>query len=182
MPKKKANEGQRVELNGPLAGSWVELDPDKLTIRLLRDVQSGQVAQVVEAISGCLVDGELPHGADVEGVLDLTGPQFQSLAEAIAGPTRSQIAAKGVREVGPGHGSGAGPGTRRDVPCRADLPGVPCIQVSRTPPPAGGRTYADDAVDGRGSQGAGMISARNVTVGLICCGGANPSWRHDHGR
>lgn len=81
----KASEPLRIELDGALAGHYLQVDPDGVTLGLLEDVQSGRIADVLDGLATCIVGGDLPHGTDRAGLRKLTLPQFGSVAAGLAG-------------------------------------------------------------------------------------------------
>ena len=71
-------------LGGPLQGSWIKVDPARLTMGLLED-RHGTWGQFLDSIAGCLVDGDL-KGGDVnrDALRALTLPEFAQISNAVA--------------------------------------------------------------------------------------------------
>jgi hypothetical protein len=80
-----AKDTVRVELNAPLAGKHVVLDPDELTFGLIEDLQSGQAAAMLDGLAAAIVGGDLPKGTDRVGLRRLTPEQAKALVEGVTG-------------------------------------------------------------------------------------------------
>lgn len=74
---------RRVDLNGPLAGSYVMVDDDRLTFGLLEDFQSQKVGLILDALAQLIVDGSLPHGTSREGLRALTISQAKEITDRV---------------------------------------------------------------------------------------------------
>lgn len=73
----------RVELEGALAGHHVLLDPDALTWGMLEDLESGKHLRMIDAVVGCLVGGDLPHGTDRDGLRKLKVAEVPALMKGV---------------------------------------------------------------------------------------------------
>ena len=74
----------RRELGGELEGCWIGIDPAKLTMGLLEDLYAADPKQLLDSVSSCLADGELPHGLGRDGLRALTRSQFAEISNAVA--------------------------------------------------------------------------------------------------
>ena len=79
-----ANGLLRRNLGGELEGCWIGIDPAKLTMGLLEDLYGADPKQLIDSVSGCLADGDLPHGISRDGLRTLTRPQFAEISNAVA--------------------------------------------------------------------------------------------------
>lgn len=68
----------RIDLEGALAGHYVLLAEDELTVGLLEDIQSPRWAATLDSLAACVVGGDLPGGCDRAGLRRL------KLAELLA--------------------------------------------------------------------------------------------------
>ncbi len=87
MPEKSNKDGSelRRDLEGALNGHHIiVVNPDALTIGLLEDMQSGNIALLIDAVERCVAGGDLPHGNDREGIRKLNGAEFGSLSRAVS--------------------------------------------------------------------------------------------------
>lgn len=73
----------RVDLSGALAGFHLLLDPDGLTFGFLEDLQGDKARDVLNALSSCIVGGELPKGTDRAGLRALKHPEIIAVMEGI---------------------------------------------------------------------------------------------------
>lgn len=73
----------RVDLAGALEGHHVLLDPDALTWGMLEDLESGKHRQMIDAVAGCLVGGDLPKGTDREGMRKLRAAEVADLMKGV---------------------------------------------------------------------------------------------------
>lgn len=75
-------EPLKIQLKGSLEGVEVLLNPEELTIGFLEDIQSAEVAPILDAISRVIIGG-LPTGDGRQGLRKLTPAQFAALIEGI---------------------------------------------------------------------------------------------------
>jgi len=76
-------EPVRVELDGPLEGHHVLIDPDALTWGVLEDLESGKHARMLDAVAGALVGGDLPTGTDRDGLRRLKAGDVPALMRGV---------------------------------------------------------------------------------------------------
>lgn len=77
------SEPIRIDLEGALAGHHILLDPDALTWGMLEDMESGKHAAMIDAVSRCIVGGDLLHGTDRDGIRRLRPAQVTALIEGV---------------------------------------------------------------------------------------------------
>ena len=99
---------QRVELTtGELAGRHVVVARKRLTGGFLEDMQSGEAALILDALSRAIVGGDLPGWTDPEKLREtlreLPVDELGIVAEAVAGCVKvPKRGAEGIRQVGRG--------------------------------------------------------------------------------
>ena len=74
----------RIDLEGPLAGRFVMVDPEVLDCGLVEDMQSGQMAQMMDAVAKAVRGGDLPHGFGRADLRKLKPREFRELANGVA--------------------------------------------------------------------------------------------------
>ena len=79
-----ANGLLRRDLGGELEGCWIGIDPAELTMGLLEDLYGADPKQLIDSVSACLADGDLPHGVSRDGLRALTRSQFAEISNAVA--------------------------------------------------------------------------------------------------
>jgi formylmethanofuran dehydrogenase subunit B len=57
----------KVDLDGPLEGRHILIDPDELTLGLVEDLEGNRAAPMLDALSACIVGGDLPRRAGSDG-------------------------------------------------------------------------------------------------------------------
>lgn len=62
----------RLDLTGPLAGHYIVIDEEKLDFGLLEDFDSSSVALTLDALAGLILEGDLPHGINRQGLRRLS--------------------------------------------------------------------------------------------------------------
>lgn len=77
---------ERVDLTGPLAGHYIVVDIDAITLGVLEDLESSRVGSVRAAIEAMIKE------SDIGPMRDLHLPEFQVLIEAIGGVIRPKKA------------------------------------------------------------------------------------------
>lgn len=92
---------RRVPLADPLAGEWIDVDVEAITLGMLEDIESFQkVGLVLDALSGIITTTSLkPQGAVPDGMSPvravLRGLRPQMLAAVVQGITRAGDIPKG---------------------------------------------------------------------------------------
>ncbi len=81
-------EGMRVDLTGELQGHHVLISPRAKTVRfqvaLTKMQKDADFDQLITAIADVLVGGDLEHGHDQEGLLDLEVLEFGAVVDGLA--------------------------------------------------------------------------------------------------
>jgi hypothetical protein len=72
----------RVDLTAPLAGHWIALDDDALTMGTIEDMQSDKIGLILDAMATVIVGGDLPRGQDKAGLRRLRPMEFKAVADA----------------------------------------------------------------------------------------------------
>ncbi len=72
-------EGMRIDLQGPLAGKHIIVDPDAITMGFFEDLQSDQLSTIMDAIASVISGGDL----DRAGLRKLRPAEFKSLIESL---------------------------------------------------------------------------------------------------
>lgn len=68
---------ERVELTGPLEGKHILVDLDRLRMRVLMDMESDRVTNLVRAVSALVV------GGNIGDIGDLSPPEFGVVLNAV---------------------------------------------------------------------------------------------------
>lgn len=79
-----ANGLLRRDLGGELEGYWIGIDPVSLTMGLLEDLYGADPTRLLDSVSDCIADGDLPHGLGRDGLRALTRSQFAEISNAVA--------------------------------------------------------------------------------------------------
>lgn len=73
----------RVELEGALAGHYLVVDDDLLTMGFLEDLQTDRVASMLSTIAQAILESDLPRGHDRAGLRSLKPAQFQAIVNGL---------------------------------------------------------------------------------------------------
>jgi hypothetical protein len=72
-----------VTLGGALEGRSISVDEDRLTVGMLEDLEGGSVKGTLDALSGCVLPGDI-IGQDVRGsIRNLKPSEFKAVLEAV---------------------------------------------------------------------------------------------------
>lgn len=82
MPETKS-QPTRVDLEGALAGHYLLIDQDKLTMGFLEDLDSGRVAFVLKAIADVIAGSDLLGGHDYKAMRALKPAEFRAIVDAV---------------------------------------------------------------------------------------------------
>ena len=76
---------ERVNLAGALAGHWLEVNPDGLTMGFFEAIQSGQLSLILDTVAGVIVASDLcAEGETVRQALARLRPrQFVAVSNAL---------------------------------------------------------------------------------------------------
>ena len=77
-----------VALGGDLEGRTILVDPQRITMGLLEDIQQNNATIMIDAIVATLAGGDLEHGITRAGLLKLTPSEFADLCAGVASVIR----------------------------------------------------------------------------------------------
>lgn len=77
-----------VALGGDLEGHTILVDPQRITMGLLEDIQQNNATIMIDAIVATLAGGDLEHGVTRAGLRKLTPAEFADLCAGVASVIR----------------------------------------------------------------------------------------------
>lgn len=73
----------RVDLEAPLDGRYLRVNPEELTFGFMEDLQSGQFKLMLDCLAAAIVGGDLPKGTDRAGLRRLKPSEMSSVVKAV---------------------------------------------------------------------------------------------------
>jgi hypothetical protein len=77
-----------VAVGGDLEGRTILVDPQRITMGLLEDIQQNNATIMIDAIVATLAGGDLEHGTTRAGLRKLTPAEFADLCAGVASVIR----------------------------------------------------------------------------------------------
>lgn len=73
----------RVDLDAPLSGRHILVDPEQLTFGLLEDLQSERASIILDTLASCITGSDLPHGSDRQGLRRLKPAEMKAVMQGV---------------------------------------------------------------------------------------------------